>query len=590
MLKNIFRYGWKCYGSVLEIEKLSVEMEGPYFSDSNFTEIVEELNNAYFFSDNKVVKPAVMVNAPTGKGKTHYIINELRILAVRFGKKIIYFVNRDPLLKQVKLLLLDFDPEVRKLYEKYGCSDDWLKDYNEPIAGVLVMSYQKFYYNHAKRGEPGYIDPYEYMYLICDEAHYFLDDSKFNPTTERTLQKIIKNFNNVMRIYISASPDEVIPVIEENEIDMSRGTLSYDCCSGQLSIYYEYRVKLYYYEVPKSETNYKFMKFQYDSDSKILFSNIANIINDIGKKEKTLIFVDSKDFGKRLCKYIQDNCNEIEAAYLDSEQKNSATYNDIVKSSKFSENVLITTPVLDNGVNIKDSELNNIIVLYLDAIKYIQSVGRKRMKKGDTLTIWLPNFDAKYLYKKKTKILNFKKELEEAKKDPLDYMYKNYCSGNTSYIRCINRIGNCLEINKFAEYRNEFELSFINDIIEGYDSDPDFCIKAQLKLLGEEESYNHLGYTRFEFDLINELKKQYYFTGYQVDKQVVLDDFKALCNKILGDDPTDRPDRSEKPYTMIRANNLLERHNIPFRFIENGDFVKLTNNCTDDDTNSNEEL
>lgn len=65
--------------------------------------------------------------------------------------------------------------------------------------------------------------------------------------------------------------------------------------------------------------------------------------------------MDSKREGRQLCGALADA-----AQYLDADQKGSGTWRQIVEEERFEAQVLITTSVLDNGVNIRDEVVKTL--------------------------------------------------------------------------------------------------------------------------------------------------------------------------------------------------------------------------------------
>lgn len=61
----------------------------------------------------------------------------------------------------------------------------------------------------------------------------------------------------------------------------------------------------------------------------------------------------------------------------------------IINHECFEQSVLITTPVIDSGVNICDENVKNIAIFYTDRTQFIQSLGRKRLKEGENgINVW----------------------------------------------------------------------------------------------------------------------------------------------------------------------------------------------------------
>lgn len=64
----------------------------------------------------------------------------------------------------------------------------------------------------------------------------------------------------------------------------------------------------------------------------------------------------------------------------------------IINNSKFNRKVLIATKTLDNGINIKDNKVKNIVIMAWDKITFIQMLGRRRVniEDADTVNLYIP--------------------------------------------------------------------------------------------------------------------------------------------------------------------------------------------------------
>ena len=371
--EDIFKYPWSELKDYLKIKTLESQTTGEYLSDSNLMEHINAIKkNEYIDSHCRPIKPAMFIYAPTGCGKTTFIINALRELALEHNKYILLLVNRDSLLKQIKLELLKVDSIMKQEFKENDSNINWLKRDDRPIGRVQVMTYQDFWYKYCQNNHHSHIDIEKFEFLVCDEAHYFLDDSKFNFSTEDTLHKLISMFKGKMRLYFSATPNEIIPVIAlaENEAFTQEYSELYYCPDYREPLDENEGVRLYYYGISNHKDVYIYDILEYNAKPKEMFKNIMPIIIKAkDNNEKTIIFVDSKKFGQTLCECINLENNEINSVYIDSNCKHTDTYRNIVEQSMFDEDVLITTSILDNGVNLIDDKLTNIIVLQLDANK-----------------------------------------------------------------------------------------------------------------------------------------------------------------------------------------------------------------------------
>lgn len=70
----------------------------------------------------------------------------------------------------------------------------------------------------------------------------------------------------------------------------------------------------------------------------------------------------------------------------------SKTFQEIVENDSFPQRVLITTKVLDNGINLKDESLKHMAIGTFDETTFLQIVGRKRRtQQSDRLKLYLKN-------------------------------------------------------------------------------------------------------------------------------------------------------------------------------------------------------
>lgn len=107
-------------------------------------------------------------------------------------------------------------------------------------------------------------------------------------------------------------------------------------------------------------------------------------------KNKWLVFVSQKSFGKAALKELINR--NIPAAYIDAEfAVPKETKEDLVTQQHFNEAVLIATPVIDNGINIIDSNVKNIVLYSTDHTTFMQELGRRRILSTETdpVHIWV---------------------------------------------------------------------------------------------------------------------------------------------------------------------------------------------------------
>ena len=211
-----------------------------------------------------------VIDAGTGAGKTTAIIDLLTknmISCPRFNvedrKRILYLCNRKTLWEQIVQAILadgverDFrDTDLVRLAMIECLSFEFVevqtyqklqKDYQEDPEKTL---------EHIKRC---------YTYIVCDEAHYFVNDAKFNHKTNMAYQCIEQLVSCKTVIYMSATMDFLIQKWKEE------GTLPPEN----------------YYRIPRRKSCVSEIRFYYrDAERKALLDSIP-------PDEKVVVFVTS---------------------------------------------------------------------------------------------------------------------------------------------------------------------------------------------------------------------------------------------------------------------------------------------------------
>lgn len=323
-------------------------------------------------------KQPVFLSAQTGQGKNYFIENflipYLEDLNYKYKTKfkILIFSNRLALKYQTSRHIRGQDSA--------NAEDDGEKIYSYNDAAD-VMTYQgllnkrKYLEIVQKKKRSGYI------FVICDEAHFFTSDAMFNLYTQEILSSIVGLFKKAIRVYLSATPYECLQPI----------------CEGE-----KYKPVFYHYK-----RDYSYLKVK-------SYSEICELYNDILKSvdraEKWLIFIDDKVKCQRVKNELEERGEEIDISLqskdskigkvyaVSAESKNDEIYKLIVQEEKLVKGVqvLITTSVLDNGVNL--TGIDHIVVSDMSKEKCLQMVGRARKNgSNDSKTLYLKRFDEKYV-------------------------------------------------------------------------------------------------------------------------------------------------------------------------------------------------
>ena len=115
----------------------------------------------------------ILIDAPTGSGKNTFIINELIPKAKKMNKNILILSNRIALSVQQKALIMKSldSPLIRQLTDEGIIATDTFEN-------VKILTYHSL---------PSFLDDAnnkewckKLLYVIIDEAHFFIADSLFN--------------------------------------------------------------------------------------------------------------------------------------------------------------------------------------------------------------------------------------------------------------------------------------------------------------------------------------------------------------------------------------------------------------------------
>lgn len=303
----------------------------------------------------------IFIKTPTGSGKTTFILNTLLEYAVSINERILYIANREILKKQIeKKLMMEIRynfPNVNNIEDKF-----------------MVMTYQEIENRHKKSIENSENLILDCKYIVCDECHYFLNDSTFNTNTEFSYDIIKKSNKDSILIYMSATIDNIKDIIYEREGIKDKEIESNCEPSRGMKIRLVKQTKTP--KIYSSDIDYSYVKLHILKD----VAKIYELINE--NRGKWLIFVDSKKNGTGINKSLLKK--DIDTIFIDAELKSSdreakkATEH-IEKYEAFSQDVVICTSVMDNGITISDIEVRNVIIMAYTQEEFIQMLGRVRM-------------------------------------------------------------------------------------------------------------------------------------------------------------------------------------------------------------------
>ena len=394
--------------------------EGKYL-----TEQISEIS-VRGWNDNKVV-----LDCPTGMGKTTLINELVATVAGKQNGKVLFLSSRTALTEQ----------QLKNLK-------------NLGVNNMEVKTYQ-WLENLIKQNKTDTINKF-YDFIVADECHYFTNDATFNDNTAISY-KWIEAQPTV--IYMSATGETIFKFMKDkNKID------------------------LYYYA-----------DYNYSQVSTITFchsdEHMIECIEDVyNNGEKMIVFMDkivrNGELGTRthtpLMQWFlehKDDSNFICSKHNDT-YKSINEFETAIVDGKFEKQFLFATQALEVGIDIKDPECKHIMVEMFDVDSVIQALGRIRNKNNAHYYIRV--YDKKALHGKAMTLKNNKlNKIKEFKAlETLDERW-NFCHGKGNFNSCdglfyvdIFDEKKDIKVNELMEYKyNDIYNQYISAIESGEDGE-----------------------------------------------------------------------------------------------------------------------
>ena len=395
-----------------------IRKKGKWVSSS----LAKEINKWNIFPGHSYHLP-LWVTAPTGLGKSTFILEDLASAAKSHGKSILFFSSRAAQIIQQKKDKATASgiplPSLEQLGDICKIDNVYIATYNG------WSSFQRKYLN----GLP----PIEYV--VLDEVHSFLYDSAFNPSTFEILYQIIRTFIRIPRIYMTATPDDI-----QEAVGCIEQQIACEVTSD-----YKAGTKLSEYNFSPS----------YNGISVRFFYNYNTIKKKIElSKDKWLVFVSDKDTGKSFAKELSGDT----ADYMDSESRNMKPelFNGIIQMNRFTKKVLVCTSVLDSGFTIKDEALKNIVVDFYDRNQVIQMLGRKRRLPNEEVTLYIHIPEKKTIRYHLNSAKDMLQLLSQKAAEPSSYIQAHWGDFPTAYQRVFYTSLNLTQYGTYDPYSISF--------------------------------------------------------------------------------------------------------------------------------------
>jgi len=308
----------------------------------------------------------VILKAPTGLGKTTFIVKVLLPYFREKGWKLLILCNR-------KLLRMQYWFDLVHAYDSYA----------ELEKSVVLMSYQQL--AQKIRNSSSYENLfYEYHAIVCDECHYFYTDSDFNGFgTYALLQAIVYAGIKLELIFMSATMQEVEPFIAQ--------TIN-NCYTKLCREHSDWN----YYEKFGNIKTFDFSPYQdFSRFHCACLQDMESLCHELVESDKkSVVFIDNKEKGSSLREMLiktgkidGQQIALLNADNLDEEYNNKLIVH-LAIGHKLLTKVLITTAVLDNGVSIHDPDVGNLAIITESKVSFLQMIGRMRAEKISSCNLY----------------------------------------------------------------------------------------------------------------------------------------------------------------------------------------------------------
>lgn len=423
--------------------------------------------------------PKIFIESPTGTGKTSFILKKFLPYAAEKNQGILYFTNRTSLKQQIqntakgkRLIPVKYREDNTHPVYGFHIYDKEQKESNISIfkyphsaAGIIIMNYQSAFH-HIRNIMEHYHGQNIFSYIIFDEAHFFLADALFNSMTGLLFDESMEWFKNSTMIFMSATLSEFESVFDKTAYQRIPKHPLKDIYA---QFYSENIIKYY-----NSYTKSCYRAFAYQNNAEIL-----NEISESNEHEKWLIFVTSKNTGNNLKNAIISETNKT-AAFITAEKKNTGTWRRLIDESCYETDVLITTKVLDNGINIIDNRVRHIVLPFCDKTAFIQMLGRRRCEENEIINIYINQPTIQILNVKLIQLNKIFEAIKSIKYDSvnmtstLQRLWSN-CDKSINNLFYIDYNRN-LVINSMGCRKAELLFSFYWELKKNIDN-PDFYLK-----------------------------------------------------------------------------------------------------------------
>lgn len=511
----------------------------------------------------------ILISSQTGTGKSTFILKTLCPILRARGRPVLILCSRIALKKQYKLNAIDlFLPERKGDWTDSGLEKE------HTFGNVDIYSYQESQILLETQRIK------EYGAVIFDECHFFINDASFNRYTQEIFRKILDTQKKAIRIYMTATPDGVFDEILRREKEIKYPVREIMCLQDR----YHHYAPLFH-ENGEDRPHAKIYHFRRDYTylSALFFKDLdwlVQIIRQDSSNQKWLVFVSRKEEGK----IIEKQLGAAYAEYLDAELKDGekqAEFQKILLEKSYNKKVLIVTKFLDVGVDLCDETIKNIVIFPTTKTDFFQMVGRKRIRKGECINLYIHIRDIKEYRKTLSGLKNKYRDMVQA----INTINK-FCTGSElEFPLFLYKNDKELEIryNAFSIVNIKQHMKELQDLIQECSqrlpsqSVDESIARFYLDWIGQKESYyKHMWLEReHQEDIVNKIEV---LLRPVLGREITGNEFLDIRCKLLElwEEHTgekQRKDRREKGLGCANIKKFFREVQAPFRLISKSNGV-----------------
>ena len=349
---------------------------------------------------------SMVINGPTGCGKSQMIADYIEEKPP--DETVIIHTPRRCTKRQLR----------REVARKLGIPPDKAEEQLERM-NVYILTYQSFVNRqNLFKGK--------FLTVFLDECHCLSSDATFAMYPQQMLQWLENNLDTTKRIYITATIDNVLPLIWSKEYieydNRYPSNVILDASPEEIAMFHFRRyTRIQHLVLMKANWDYLNFKFYDPNDTQ----KLAEYINAISKSgKKTLMLLNDIDKGRNFNQLLDPPAKQIYSDSVDDALNEEISK--ITENSMFEGSVLITTKVANIGLSLHDSAIEVIVAESFEPEEIIQIIGRVRVDRRNPrpVTVLLPDYSSGDLGKMEHLLIEQLKDFKAAKENPYTDRYK----------------------------------------------------------------------------------------------------------------------------------------------------------------------